>query len=228
MRAPASELAFASAAILATAIGGIGVPRPASRARTFRPVIVSAMASSTSAGTPLHGSGGSDVYTCRSSSQTPTAQIRPVRTRVRALVGVIGPAPPRWLWWWSCGRVQHGALHPGDPCGAEGGQQVRHRPAAWDLRLRVGVEPGSEDERALVRTGMRQRQSWAVAHLVTVDDEIQVERSRAPPLVTDAAVRVLKAEAPFEHGLRGHGRLRDHHGVQVVGLLRPADRGGLV
>src|SRR6516165_4014811 len=183
MAAPASELAFASTASLATAIGGIGVPRPRSRARTLRPQTASAIASSASAGTPLHGSSGRDVYTWWSRSHIPTAQTAAVSARVRARVGVIriSPSPVR-PGWPSCGRLQHGAIQPGDPGRAERLQQVRHPALARKLGVGVGVMPGGEDERALARARVRQRQPGAVTHLVTVDYEIQVERPRPPAL----------------------------------------------
>src|SRR5215467_10760620 len=214
MAAPASELAFASTASRATAIGGIGVPRPRNRARTLRPQIASAIASSASAGTPLHGSSGSDVYTWRSRSHIPAAQTTAISTRVRARVGLIGNSPPpawsgwpscRWPWpscgwpwpscgwpwpscgwpWPSCGWLQHGAIQPGDSRRAQRLQQVRHLALARKLSVGVGVVPGGEDERALVGAGVRQHQPGAVTHLVTVDDEVEVQRPRSPEFAAD-------------------------------------------
>src|SRR5262245_61304729 len=60
-QAAARDVALARAAILATAIGCTGLPRPRRRARRLRPLQASAAASSSSAGTPVHGSAGSTV-----------------------------------------------------------------------------------------------------------------------------------------------------------------------
>src|SRR5690348_12915702 len=147
--AAASDVALASAAILATAMGGIRVPPlPRSRARTFRPLTASAIASRASAGTPVQGSGGSTVYTRRSISHAPAAQSTKPITSVRVRVGVIGAPPSR-------GPVQHGAVGLGDSVQADRGQQVRDPAPARDPGLRVGGQPGREDEGALVGAGVR-------------------------------------------------------------------------
>src|SRR5260370_9102419 len=70
-----SALALASTAILATAIGtsGFEPARRWIRARTLRPLHASATASSSRAGTPVHGSGGEEEEVSRVTSHPQAA-----------------------------------------------------------------------------------------------------------------------------------------------------------
>src|SRR6516165_874250 len=150
-------------------------------------------------------------------------------TSVRTRVGVIrappgGNGPP----WPSCGRVQHGVVQPPYISRADLGQQIRYLAPARDLRFRVDVVPRGEDEGTLMGPRMRQDQFRVVAHDVTVDDDVQVERARAPDLVPDPPEDLLHPVAPFQDGVGGQRRRGDEHGVEVVGLLRAANRRGQV
>src|SRR5215831_21379199 len=150
-------------------------------------------------------------------------------TSVHTRVGVIyappgGHTSPRQ----SCGRVQNGVVQPPHVCVVDLGEQIRYPAPALDLRIRVDVEPGCEDEGTLVRPRVRQGQLRAVAHHVTVDDDVQVERARPPDLVPDPPEDGLHAVAPLQDSMGGQRRRRDEHGIQVVGLRRATDRRGLV
>src|SRR5215469_9553319 len=150
-------------------------------------------------------------------------------TSVRTRVGVIcappggnGPPSP------SCGRVQHGVIQPPYVSRADLGQQIRYLAPARDLRVRVDVVPRGEDEGTLMGPWMRQDQFRVVAHHVTVDDDVQVERARAPDLVPDPPEDLFHPVAPFQDGMGGQRRRGDEHGVEVVRLLWAAYRRGQV
>src|SRR5882672_12267590 len=109
-------------------------------------------------------------------------------TSVRTRVGVIqapsggdglppagdGPSDGDGSPWPSGRRVQHVVVQPLYVGRADLGQQIRYLAQAGDLRVRVDVVPGAEDERMFMRTGMRQGRLRVVAHDVTVDDDVQV------------------------------------------------------
>ena len=74
---------------------------------------------------------------------------------------------------------------------------------------------------------MREGQLGAVADLITAGDDVHVQRPRAPAHGAHAPGRRFRGGAQAQHVARrqrGHG---EQHGVQVVGLLGPADGGGL-
>src|SRR5579875_277109 len=96
--AAATELALASATIRDTNSGaaGFGPRRPAILAFRSRPAQASAAAATSSAGTPVHGSGGRDWYTALSSSHPASAQATATRASVVGRVGLMpAPAPRR-------------------------------------------------------------------------------------------------------------------------------------
>src|ERR1700691_3243784 len=89
--AAAIELALASATTLGTAVGSIGLTPgpPLSRSRRFLASSSSPSASNASAGTAVHGSGGSLAKLASATTQAITAQQIAARTSDHGLVGCI-------------------------------------------------------------------------------------------------------------------------------------------
>src|SRR5215831_13090172 len=108
-----------------------------------------------------------------------------------------GPSDGDGSPWWSGRRVQHDVVQPLYVGRADLGQQIRYLAPARDLRVRVDVMPRGEDERALMRAGMGQGQLRVVAHDVTVDDDVQVERAGPPGLIPDPPEDGLDPVAPL-------------------------------
>src|SRR5947207_5405864 len=170
------------------------------------------------------------------------AQTAATMTSVRTRVGVIqvppggdglpprgnGPSDGDGSPWRSGRCLQHGVVQPLYVGRADLGQQIRYLAPARDLRVRVDVVPRGEDEGAFIRTGMRQGQLRVVAHDVTVDDDVQVEGAGPPGLFPDPPEDGLDPVTALQDGMRGQRRGRYEHGVQIVGLLRAAHRGGPV
>ncbi len=92
--AAACELALPRAAIRTAASGATGFsPRPPwILARRFRPLTASATPSSTMATAAVQGSGGSEAYTSRSTSQASSAQTAAMTASTQSRVGVMTAA----------------------------------------------------------------------------------------------------------------------------------------
>ena len=124
-----------------------------------------------------------------------------------------------------------------DPAAVGGGEQVGDD---TDLvtdaqhRLRVGREPGGEDEGPLVGPRMREGQVGVLAADLAraarraVLDEVEVEGARPPAHLAGPAVPVLDRDAAGRAGERGPCRVRaSDDGIEVCRLVRSADRVGL-
>ena len=113
----------------------------------------------------------------------------------------------------------------------QGGQQGGDGPAAGQAGLRVDVEPRREDEGAFVRARVRQGEHRVAADFPGEADDVDVEGTRTEPFGPSgpypAEVR-LDALGPGQQVPRLQAGRDDQHRVQVVGLGRAADRGGLV
>ena len=199
------ELALASATIRATNSGGAGrVPRfPWMRARRSRPAQASTPAAISRAGTPVQVSGGRLAYrACSSAQVTVPARIHDDQQR---------PGPGRLHEPASCST--RGIPDGADPRLADPGEQVRDRAVAREYRVRVGVVPGREHERALVRPRVRQREVRVVAALAGHGDDVDIERARPPAHQADPVECRLDLVQPVQEVARrdvdaGAGRRR--------------------
>ena len=89
-----------------------------------------------------------------------------------------------------------------------------------------GIELGErlERERALVEPGMRDRETRLVEHDVSVDEQVEVDRPRAPALLAHAAETTLHVEQEPEESTWLERGLERDCAVQEPRLVDPAPR----
>src|SRR5437016_6336346 len=85
--------------------------------------------------------------------------------------------------------------------------------------VRIQLEQRQEHERAPVRLGMRDLEVRLVDRLVVVEEEIEIDRARAPPLRANAPHALLDQEELPEELARLERRLQPDDRVQEGGLV---------
>src|SRR5215467_932129 len=147
----------------------------------------------------------------------------PVRRSCRAVGNCAAGAPAG-----SAAEADAEVVALPDAAIVDAGGQIGDSAETWQLGAGIGIEPRHEDERALVRTRVRQRQRGIGACLRVAGDDVDVERAWSPPDRPNPAACTLGRMAPVEQCARWQRADRDEHRVQVVGLFRAADGARLV
>ena len=109
----------------------------------------------------------------------------------------------------------------GDARQAVGGATVPGNDAVW-----IDLDQWCQHEGAFVHARVGQGQAGLTDDGGAVQQQVKVQCARGIGETAFAAEALLQGEERIEEGLRGKGAVERGHGVDEIGLVGMADRGG--